>query len=156
MAARAYIAKDKKRLAVRIIKKTWEVQPHPDLAHVFAEIEPDETPAARIKRFDQLARLQPENDETRLVMAELNIVAEDFPAARRALGDLAERAPDARALTLMAAIERGRRLGRKRGTRLAGPCPYRPRAVRNGFAIPAITSIRSGRRFVRTAEVLTR
>ena len=30
-----------------------------------------------------------------------------FPEARRALGDLAERAPDARALTLMAAIERG-------------------------------------------------
>ncbi len=107
LAARAYIAKDKKRQAVRIIKKTWEAQPHPDLAHVFAEIEPEETPAARIKRFDQLARLNPKHDETRLVMAELQIVAEEFPSARRALGDLAERAPDARALTLMAAIERG-------------------------------------------------
>jgi HemY protein len=40
-------------------------------------------------------------------MAELNIVAEDFPEARRALGDLVETAPDARAITLMAAIERG-------------------------------------------------
>ncbi|KIC07432.1 heme biosynthesis protein HemY, partial [Leisingera sp. ANG-M1] len=40
-------------------------------------------------------------------MAELNIVAEDFPEARRWLADMAERAPDARALTLMAAIERG-------------------------------------------------
>ncbi len=107
MAARAYIAKDKKRQAVRIIKKTWEIQPHPDLAHVFAEIEPTETAKARIKRFDQLVRLTPDNDETRLVMAELHIVAEDFPEARRTLADLAERAPDARALTLMAAIERG-------------------------------------------------
>jgi HemY protein len=42
-----------------------------------------------------------------LVRAELLIVAEDFPEARRALGDLVDRAPDARALTLMAAIEKG-------------------------------------------------
>ncbi len=60
-----------------------------------------------MKRFDQLARLKPQDDETRLVMAELHIVAEDFPEARRALGDLVERAPDARVLTLMAAIEKG-------------------------------------------------
>ncbi len=107
LAARAYLAKGKKRPAVRILKKTWSVQPHPDLAQVFAEVEPDETATARIKRFDQLARLKPGHDETKLLMAELHIVAEDFPAARRALGDLADRAPDARAVTLMAAIERG-------------------------------------------------
>ncbi|KIC13441.1 heme biosynthesis protein HemY [Leisingera sp. ANG-Vp] len=107
MAARAYIAKGKKRPAVRLLKKTWESQPHPDLAHAFAEVEPEESAAERVKRFDQLARLKPQDDETRLVMAELNIVAEDFPEARRWLGDMADRAPDARALTLMAAIERG-------------------------------------------------
>ncbi len=107
MAARAYIAKGKARNAVRVLKKAWEAQPHPDLAHAFAEVEPTETAAERVKRFGQLSRLKPNDDETRLVMAELNIVAEDFPEARRALGDLAERAPDARALTLMAAIERG-------------------------------------------------
>ena len=43
MAARAYIAKGKKRPAVRLLKKAWESQPHPDLAHAFAEIEPEET-----------------------------------------------------------------------------------------------------------------
>jgi HemY protein len=37
----------------------------------------------------------------------LHIVAEDYPEARRVLGDLVERSPDARALTLMAAIEKG-------------------------------------------------
>ena len=107
LAARAYIAKGKARNAVRVIKKAWEVQPHPDLAHVFAEIAPEETPEARVKRFGQLLRIKPDHDETRLVQAELLIVAEDFPEARRALGDLVERAPDARALTLMAAIEKG-------------------------------------------------
>lgn len=107
MAARAYIAKDKKRNAAKVIKKAWDVHPHPELAHVFAEIEPTESAAQRVTRFAQLAKLKPDHDETRLLMAELHIVAEDFPEARRALGDLIERAPDARAITLMAAIERG-------------------------------------------------
>jgi HemY protein len=107
LAARAYIAKGKKRAATKLLRKAWDAQPHPDLAHAFAEIEPDETPAQRVKRFAVLAKSHPQHAETRLVMAELNIVAEDFPEARRALGDLIETAPDARAFTLMAAIERG-------------------------------------------------
>ncbi len=107
MAARAYIAKDKPRPATKILKKAWEVQPHPDLAHAFAEIAPDESPTDRIKRFTALTRIHPENLETRLILAELNIVAEDFPEARRALGDVVETNADARAFTLMAAIERG-------------------------------------------------
>ncbi len=107
MAARAYIAKGKARYATKIIKKAWEAQPHPDLAHVFAEIEPEESPDARVKRFTALTRIHPENPETRLILAELNIVAEDFPEARRALGDVVEKQADARAYTLMAAIERG-------------------------------------------------
>ncbi len=48
MAARSLIEKDDKRTAVRVLKKAWEVQPHPDLAAAFAEIEPDETPAERL------------------------------------------------------------------------------------------------------------
>ncbi len=107
MATRAYIAKGKPRAATKILKKAWEVQPHPDLAHAFAEIVPDETPSERIKRFTALTRIHPQHQETRLILAELNIVAEDFPEARRALGDVVEKQADARAYTLMAAIERG-------------------------------------------------
>lgn len=106
-AARAYIEKGEKRSAARVLKKAWDAQPHPDLAAAFAEIEPSETPAARIKRFQKLIKTTPEHRESRLLMAELNIAAEDFPAARRALGPLAEKEPDARSLTIMAAIERG-------------------------------------------------
>ncbi|MEX0280017.1 MAG: heme biosynthesis protein HemY [Arenibacterium sp.] len=108
LAARSYVANGKKRQATRIIRKAWEAQPHPDLAAAFAAIEPDETPAARIKRFTTLTRSHADHTETRLLLAELHIVAEDFPEARRALGDLAQSdEADARALTLMAAIERG-------------------------------------------------
>ncbi|SDD62573.1 heme biosynthesis protein HemY [Ruegeria marina] len=107
MAARAHIAKGKPRNAAKILTKAWQVRPHPDLAHAFAEIAPDESPAERVKRFSALAKVHPDHAETRLMMAELNIVAEDFPEARRALSNLLDRQPDARAYTLMAAIERG-------------------------------------------------
>lgn len=107
MAAREYIVQTKPKLAVRVIKKAWESQPHPDLAAAFSEVEPNETPQERLKRFAQLAKLNPEHVESRLMMAELNLAAEDFPEARRALGDIVENNPDARALTIMAAIERG-------------------------------------------------
>ncbi|MFV0359566.1 heme biosynthesis protein HemY, partial [Tropicimonas sp.] len=107
MAARAYIEQGKPRYAARVLKKTWEVNPHPDLAVAFAEIVPDENPKARLKRFTELTKINPANPETRMLSAELNIAAEDFPAARRALGDLAVTDPTARSLSIMAAIERG-------------------------------------------------
>jgi len=107
MAARSYIEKGKPRYATRVISKAWAARPHPDLAGVFAEIVPEETPEKRIKRFRALTKLNPNDPETKMLLAELNIAAEDFPEARRALGDLVETQADARALTIMAAVERG-------------------------------------------------
>jgi HemY protein len=107
MAARSHIAQGRSKYAVRILKKAWQAQPHPDLAAAFAEIEPDETPEARLKRFRQLTSMRPEHRETKLLLAELNLAAEDFPEARRSLGDLIETEPDTRVLAITAAIERG-------------------------------------------------
>jgi len=107
MAARGYIAEGKPKYATRVLKKAWEATPHPDLAAAFAEIEPTESPAERLKRFQALTKLHPDHPESRMLHAELQIAAEDFPAARRALGDLVETDPTARSLTIMAAIERG-------------------------------------------------
>jgi HemY protein len=107
MATRSLIAKGDRKAATRVVKKAWEGLPHPDLAAVFAEIEPDETPAARLKRFKPLIAQHPDHDEIKLLQAEMLIAAEDFPAARRALGDLVTRHPTQRALAVMAAIERG-------------------------------------------------
>jgi HemY protein len=107
MAANGYIEQDKQRYATRVLKKAWEVQPHPDLAATFAAIAPDETPTARIKRFTALTKLNADHPETKMLLSELHIANEDFPAARRALGDLVEVDPDARSVTLMAVIERG-------------------------------------------------
>ena len=107
MAARSLIYKGDKKAATRVLKKAWDTRPHPDLAAAFADIEPDESPAARLKRFKALTQTQPNNDETLMLLAELNITAEDFPQARRALADLITRHPTQRSLAIMAAIERG-------------------------------------------------
>ena len=107
MAARSYIAKGDRKNATRVLKKAWDMRPHPDLAAAFAEIEPEESPEARLKRFKVLTALHPDDPETRQLQAELCIAAEDFPAARRALGDLAVVKPTQRSLAIMAAIERG-------------------------------------------------
>lgn len=107
MAARGYIARGDKKNATRVLRKAWEVLPHPDLAAAFAEIEPDETPQDRLKRFRTLSSVRPDSDETKMLTAELLVAAEDFPAARRALDDVATRAPTQRSLAILAAIARG-------------------------------------------------
>jgi HemY protein len=107
MAAQGYINQGKPKYATRLLKKAWEARPHPDLAAAFAAIEPNETPSVRIKRFSTLTRINNDHPETKMLLAELHIANEDFPNARRALGTLVETDPDARSVTLMAAIERG-------------------------------------------------
>lgn len=107
LAARVQAAQGSKRKATKTLTSAWAVAPQPDLAAAFAAIEPDETPEARRRRFAALIAAAPTHPESRLLETELALAAEDFPAARKALGDLAETAPATRSLALMAAIERG-------------------------------------------------
>ncbi|MBT8408452.1 MAG: heme biosynthesis protein HemY [Alphaproteobacteria bacterium] len=107
MAARTYVEQGKPKYASRVLRKTWNAEPHPDIAAAFAEIAPDETPQERISRFTALTKVHSTHPETRMLLAELQIAAEDYGKARDAMGDLATGQPTARSLTIMAAIERG-------------------------------------------------
>jgi HemY protein len=107
LAARAYIADGNKKYAARVLTKAWGAQPHPDLAAAFAAIEPDETAKARLERFKAITKLKPKDPETKMLLAELLVATEDFPEARRALGDIAASHPTTRSLSLLAAIEKG-------------------------------------------------
>jgi HemY protein len=107
MAARALIEQDKPKQAAKAIRRAWEAHPHPELAASFAEIAPEETTDERLERFQALTSVRPDDPETRMLKAELCIAAEDFPEARKALGELAETDPTTRVLSLMAAVERG-------------------------------------------------
>jgi len=105
-AAKALTERGKKGPATKVIKRAWKAQQHPELAAAFAAIVPNEAPAQRVRRFEGLLSLI-DCDEARQTRAELLIAAEDFPAARRAIGDLHETNPTQRVMTIMAAIERG-------------------------------------------------
>ena len=107
LAARVQAENGNKRAATKIIKAAWQEMPHPDLVAAFGAIDPDETLVARHKRFEQLIKLHPEHPETKMLQAELALADEDFPTARRAIGDLAETHPTTRTLAIMAAIEQG-------------------------------------------------
>ena len=107
LAARVQAEKGQKRKATKILTAAWAANPNPELASAFAAIEPDETPVARRRRFATLIAAKPGSTESRLLEAELALAAEDFPGARKALGDLADVEPTTRTLALMAAIERG-------------------------------------------------
>ena len=107
LAAEMYMLENNKRSASRVLKKTWGLNPHPDLATAFAEINLKETSSERRKRFNPLIKLKSEHSETKLLIAELAIGNEDFPAARRAIKNLTSTSPTVRSLALMAAIEKG-------------------------------------------------
>lgn len=107
LAARMHIEAGEKRRAAKVLKAARLKTPHPDLAAAFADIEPGETPDARLKRFQSFLKVAPDDPETKMLDAELHVAAEDFPGARRALGNLYETHPTTRSLALMAAIERG-------------------------------------------------
>ncbi len=111
LAAEMQNASNNKSIATKILKKAWSGNPHPELAAAFAEIETDETSAQRLKRFNSLTKINPDHTETKLLKTELALADEDFPAARRALGDLHEIKPTARSLSIMAAIHRGEGAG---------------------------------------------
>ncbi|WP_118132877.1 heme biosynthesis protein HemY [Oceanicella sp. SM1341] len=106
-ASRLKAGEGDRKGAEKILKKAWEANPHPDLAAAFAALVPDETAAERQERFRPLLKLKADHPETRMLAAELALAAEDFPGARRALGDLAQTRPTTRSLAIMAAVERG-------------------------------------------------
>jgi HemY protein len=107
LSAEGHREQNNVKQASRILRAAWQLAPHPDLAAGFAALAPDEAPAARLKRFGQFTKGTESHPETKMLMAELYVALADFDAARRALGDLAKTDPTMRALTILAAIERG-------------------------------------------------
>ncbi|MCF6294031.1 MAG: hypothetical protein L3J04_11625 [Robiginitomaculum sp.] len=43
---------------MRVLKKAWEANPHPDIATAYASIAPEETPQERLTRFQPLLKLR--------------------------------------------------------------------------------------------------
>jgi HemY protein len=106
-AARRHAHDGEKARAARLLKDAWRLSPQPEIAQAFAELAPEEDPAARRRRFRDLIGANPDHDESRYLAAELAIADSDWRGARKAMGDLPSEKPTHRSLALMAAIEKG-------------------------------------------------
>jgi HemY protein len=106
-AATLHAEEGETKKAARILKEAWRANPNPDIAFAFAALAPEESPAERRRRFEELLAANRDDPESRMLAAELAIADHDWHGARRALGDLAETGPTHRSLAIMAAIEKG-------------------------------------------------
>ena len=71
--------------AERMILRAWENTPHPKLAQLFNEIHSDKNVSTRIKIFEKLASCNPENPDTKLILASGALEAKMWSTARKYL-----------------------------------------------------------------------
>lgn len=71
--------------AERMILRAWEHTTHPKLAQYFNEIHSDKDISTRIKSFEKLASGNPEDPETKLILASGALEAEMWSTARKYL-----------------------------------------------------------------------
>jgi len=106
-AARHLVSAGSKRAAAKMLIDAWRRNPAPTLAAAYAAIEPNESVHERRLRFGKLLNARATHPESQLLAAELALVTEDWPAARKAIEGLKEAEPTARSCIVMAAIARG-------------------------------------------------
>jgi HemY protein len=106
-AARHLVAAGSKRAAAKMLINAWRGKPSPLLAAAYAAIEPTESADERRLRFAKLLKANASHTESQLLAAELELVTEDWPGARKAIANLREDEPSARNCIIMAAIARG-------------------------------------------------
>ncbi len=102
LAAEGYVSR-----AARLLAKTWEIAPHPDIALTYAYVRPGDSPRDRLNRVRALTRNNPEHVESRVAIAAAAIDAHEWNEARKALEPLLAERPSRRVCTLMARIEAG-------------------------------------------------
>jgi HemY protein len=91
--------------AARVIARTWQITPHPDLAIAYAFARPGDSPRDRLGRMKTLAAITPNHPEARVALAVAATDAHEWEEARNALQPLLAVNPTARVCALMARIE---------------------------------------------------
>ena len=103
-AERHLAAAGQMRKAAKSALAAWARNPHPDLAAAYGALGgADEAPLDRVRRFQSLYKLRPDDAESRLALAEASLAAALWGEARRHLAVTGP--PSARHCRLMAALE---------------------------------------------------
>ncbi len=91
--------------AERMILRAWENTPHPKLAQFFNEIHSDKDVGTRTKSFEKLASCNPDNPETKLILASGALEAKIWPTARKYLEQALKIRPSAGVYRRLAHLE---------------------------------------------------
>ena len=92
------------RKARRLLERTWEAHPHPDIADAYANVRLGDSARERLARMQKLADKLPGQLEGDLAVARAALDAREFATARKALAPHLA-LPTQRTAELMAAIE---------------------------------------------------
>jgi len=95
--------------AERILERAWTASPHPELSRLYLTLNPEATPAERLKLLQRLTGGQPQHLETRLALAEAALAAGLWAEARHALEPLERDPADARVALGAALLAEGER-----------------------------------------------
>jgi HemY protein len=136
VAGRIYASQGNPRKAGKVIRETWALTPHPDLAEVWAHAKPGDGPEPRFERVRDLVKGTTDNVEGAYALARAAIAAQRWDVARKILEPFAGEQPQARICALMADIEEA--VGNKGSTRewlsRAITAPRDPMWVSDGVA----------------------
>jgi HemY protein len=104
-AARAWGEAGSPKKAFAILKATWSVAPHPELARVFGTLTANDPPRLVLKQLQDLVADKRYHRESRLAIAERAIEANEWDLARSELRALADERLTARVCLLYATLE---------------------------------------------------
>lgn len=107
VAAREHIRREATRRAIKILRRSWDAMPHPDLAELAAHARAGDQPEARLERVRSLLAGSPGGLEGAFSHARAAIEARQWQEARNALLPYLKDRPQARICALMAEIEEG-------------------------------------------------
>lgn len=107
IAGRILASQGNMQRATRVLARTWQYAPHPELALTYAYVRPGDSPRDRLDRIKSLIVMTPDDPEARIALATAAIDVRDWDEARLALEPLIAKNPTTRVCALMARIEGG-------------------------------------------------
>lgn len=103
--ARFAVATGRPRLARRVLERCWKIEAHPDVARAYLQLFSNRPTAEQLRAAQRLRTLKPFEPLAHVVVAEVEMAAGSFEAARRALIRAEQLAPSSRVFLARAELE---------------------------------------------------
>ncbi len=107
LAGRLLAAAGETRKVTKLVEATWKLNPHPELADVYAHARVGDSARDRFARVTSLVALNPDHPESRLALARAAVEAGEWAKAHEVLDPLVREHPSQRVCLLLAELAKG-------------------------------------------------